>query len=77
MKRYKIRVDTHRDIQDFVKIARGFKPGSLYVEDKSGHSIDPSSLLGMLYTAEWEETYLYSIDEDEKVYSSFAEYIVG
>ena len=76
MKRYKIGLETMTDIQTFIQLAQKFPKDSLRVADNEGHEVSAQSMLGMLYSLEWTDTFLYSKDEDASVYDAFASFVV-
>lgn len=76
MKRYKIGLETMTDVQNFIELARNFSKDSLRVADNEGHEVSAQSMLGMLYSLEWNDMFLYSKDEDETVYDTFASFVV-
>ena len=49
-----IRLDTMRDVQDFVAIATRMH-GNVYITDNNGLKVSAKSLLGALYAMEFEE----------------------
>lgn len=75
MKRYKISLNTMTNIQDFIHLAEKFPKDSLRVSDNDGHEVSAQSLIGVLYSLEWNSTYLYSKDDDAKVYDIFARFM--
>ena len=76
MKRYKIGLETMSDVQTFIQLAQQFPKDSLRVADSEGHEVSAQSMLGMLYSLEWKDTFLYSKDEDASVYDAFASFVV-
>lgn len=54
--RIKIRLDTMGDIQEFVAAATAI-PEKVSLEDNSGNRVSAKSLLGAIYTVEWDEIY--------------------
>lgn len=76
MKRYRINLETMTDVHDFVNIAIQFPKDVLRVADEDGHEVSAQSMLGMLYSLEWNSMYLYSKDETEPVYDAFAEFVI-
>ena len=47
------------DVKEFVGIAKTIKD-DVYLEDNKGHKADAKSLLGCLYSTEFEENYVVS-----------------
>ena len=76
MKRYKINLVTMTDIQKFIQIADSFPKDCLRVVDNEGQEVSAQSMLGMLYSLEWKNTYLYSKKEDSSVYDKFSEFVI-
>lgn len=68
---YKLSLITMKDIEDFVKIANTLDT-PLKLTDGKNYSVNPASLLGVMYSLEWNNLYLLS---KEDVYSSFSKYI--
>lgn len=56
--RVKIRLDTMNDINSFVKAALSV-PEKVILEDNEGNRVSAKSLLGALYSLEWNEIYCY------------------
>lgn len=54
--RVKIRLDTFTDVNEFVAIASNIKE-HVYLEDNANHKVDGKSLLGCLYSLEFNELY--------------------
>jgi len=58
--RVKIRLDTQNDIMDFIKITTAL-PDPVYLVNKDGtFRVSGKSLLGAMYTMEWDEVYCES-----------------
>lgn len=76
MKRYKIGLETMTDVQTFIQLAQQFPKDSLRVADSEGHEVSAQSVLGMLYSLEWKDIFLYSKDENASVYDAFASFVV-
>lgn len=71
---YKIQLDTMTDVRHFIeKTAMVEDAAHLVLSDGDNYSINASSIMGVLYSLEWNKLYLYS---DIEVYSIFAEFIV-
>ena len=54
--RVKIRLDTMKDINEFIKKTTSI-PEKVSLEDNEGHCVSAKSLIGALYTLEWSEIY--------------------
>lgn len=76
MKKYRISLETMSDVQDFVKIAEMYPRDSLRIKDEAGHEVSAQSILGVLYSLEWSNMYLYSKDDSENVYDNFSFFII-
>lgn len=50
-----IRLDTMTDVQDFIKVTSVVNENVL-LEDEEGHRVSAKSLLGALYSMEWNST---------------------
>ena len=50
-----IRLDTMTDVQDFIKVTSVVNENVL-LEDEDGHRVSAKSLLGALYSMEWNST---------------------
>ena len=51
----KVRLDTMSDVQQFVNIASMVNE-KVFLEDEEGHRVSAKSLLGALYSMEWDST---------------------
>ena len=60
--RYRIRLETLTDINKFVGIATGYK-GKIMLSDGENFAVSGKSLLGAMYTMEWERVYCESETE--------------
>lgn len=67
-----IRLDTMRDVQDFVAIATRMH-GNVYITDNNGLKVSAKSLLGALYAMEFEELWC---EADEDIYRNISDFIV-
>lgn len=56
--RQQIRLDTMKDIQDFVNVVSGIDE-EVVLEDGKGHCVGAQSILGVIYTTEWTRVYCY------------------
>ena len=71
--RYKIRLDTMADINRFVGIA-GKHSGRITLTDGDDFTVNGKSLLGAMYTFEWDQIYCES---DTEIYHLIKDFIVG
>ena len=60
--KYKIRLDTLTDVNNFVKMATQY-PGKIILTDGENFSVNGKSLLGAMYTVEWDQIYCVSDNE--------------
>ena len=67
-----IRLETMRDVQDFVNIATRMH-GNVYITDNAGLKVSAKSLLGALYSLEFEELWC---EADEDIYRNIEDFIV-
>ena len=70
--KYKIRLDTMTDVNRFVKIATGY-PGKITLTDGDNFTVSGKSLLGAMYTMEWDQVYCESENE---IYHLIKDFIV-
>ena len=54
--RVRVRLDTMSDINKFVRIATSI-PEKVFLEDTEGHKASAKSILGVLYSMEFDEIY--------------------
>ena len=73
MKKYRIRLDTMADVNRFVGIATQI-PGKLILTDDENFTVNGKSLLGAMYTFEWDQIYCESENE---IYHLIKDFIVG
>ena len=71
--RYKIRLDTMADVNRFVAIATKHT-GKIMLTDDENYSVSGKSLLGAMYTFEWDQIYCES---DTEIYHLIKDFIVG
>ena len=71
--RYKIRLDTMADINRFVGIATKYS-GKIMLTDGDNFSVSGKSLLGAMYTFEWEQIFCES---ETEIYHLIKDFIVG
>jgi hypothetical protein len=67
-----IRLDTMRDVQDFVRIATKME-GEVHITDGAGLKVSAKSLLGALYAMEFEELWCES---ENDIYRNIEDFIV-
>lgn len=70
--KYKIRLETLTDINNFVKIVNNFDE-PIILNDGAGFSVNAKSILGAMYTIEWNELYVMS---DVNIYNSINQFII-
>ena len=71
--RYKIRLDTMADINRFVGLATKHK-GKITLTDGDNFTVNGKSLLGAMYTFEWDQIYCES---EKEIYLLIKDFIVG
>lgn len=71
--RYKIRLDTMAEINRFVGMATKY-PGKLTLTDGDNFSVNGKSLLGAMYTFEWDQIYC---EAETEIYHLIKDFIVG
>lgn len=69
--KYKIRLDTMSDVNNFVKIATSY-PGKITLTDGENFTVSGKSLLGAMYTMEWDRIYCNS---DKEIYHLIKDFI--
>lgn len=57
----KIRLDTTSDVQKFVKIANTIQE-DVFLKDSRKHCVNAKSLMGCLYSLEFEELYVECVN---------------
>lgn len=70
--KYKIRLDTMSDVNKFVKIATKYK-GKITLSDGESFTVSGKSLLGAMYTMEWEQVICES---ETEIYHLIKDFIV-
>lgn len=70
--RNQIRLETLKDMNDFVNIASQFK-GNIHLTDSCGLCVSAKSLLGVMYSMEFDEVW---IESDEDIYHAIERFIV-
>lgn len=70
--KYKIRLDTMSDVNKFVKIATSY-PGKIMLTDGDNFKVSGKSLLGAMYTMEWDNVYCESDNEIYHLIKDFVE----
>ena len=71
--RYKIRLDTMAEINRFVGVATKY-PGKITLTDGDNFSVNGKSLLGALYTFEWDQIFC---EAETEIYHLIKDFIVG
>ena len=71
--RYKIRLDTMADVNRFVSISTKYT-GKITLTDDENYSVSGKSLLGAMYTFEWDQIYCES---ETEIYHLIKDFIVG
>ena len=71
--RYKIRLDTMADVNRFVAMATKHQ-GKIVLTDDENYSVNGKSLLGAMYTFEWDQIYCES---ETEIYHLIKDFIVG
>lgn len=77
MSKYRINLVTMQDVQKFIEKANSFPKNDLLVQDNENHQVSAQSLIGMIYTMEWDEVNLYSKSNDPRIYTAFEDFIVN
>ncbi len=70
--RYRIRLDTMADINRFVAIA-GKNPGKILLTDGDNFTVNGKSLLGAMYTFEWDQIFCES---EQEIYLEIKDFII-
>jgi len=70
--RVKIDLETLSDVKEFVDIMTKVKSKAVLVDRDRNFMVNAKSLLGAMYTVEWEEVWLES---DEDVYSQVMKFV--
>ena len=68
---YKIELNTMSDVREFVEIASQYT--GLKLSDNECYTINASSIMGVIYSLEWNNLYLLS---ETDVYSVFSKFII-
>ncbi|MBQ0101970.1 MAG: hypothetical protein KBT31_04155 [Firmicutes bacterium] len=69
----KIRLDTMKDIQNFVKITISSGAERIVVTDGNGMVVNAKSVLGMMYAMEFDELYCES---DKDIYTAIKDFVI-
>ena len=72
MSKYRIRLDTMAEVNRFVGIATQI-PGKLILTDDENFTVNGKSLLGAMYTFEWDQIYCES---DSEIYFKIKDFII-
>ena len=70
--RYRIRLETMTDVNNFVKFATKH-PGTIVLSDGEDFTVSGKSLLGAMYTMEWDQVFCES---DTEIYHGIKDFIV-
>ena len=70
--KYRIRLDTMSDVNKFVKIATKHT-GKIMLSDGEDFFVSGKSLLGAMYTMEWDQVFCES---DTEIYHQIRDFIV-
>ncbi len=70
--KYRIRLDTMSDVNKFVKIATKHK-GKIMLTDGESFTVSGKSLLGAMYTMEWDQVFCES---ETEIYYQIKDFIV-
>lgn len=71
--KYKIRLDTMADVNRFVSIATKYS-GKITLTDDENFTVNGKSLLGAMYTFEWDQIFCES---ETEIYHLIKDFIVG
>ena len=72
MSRYRIRLDTMADVNRFVGIATKI-PGKLILTDDESFTVNGKSLLGAMYTFEWDQIIC---EAESEIYLKIKDFII-
>ena len=72
MRKYRIRLDTMADVNRFVGIATKI-PGKMILTDDENFTVNGKSLLGAMYTFEWDQIFCQS---EEEIYFKIKDFII-
>ncbi len=72
MSRFKIRLDTMSDVNKLVSVAQQCHC-DVYLTDGKGFRVSGKSVLGALYTMEWNEVYLES---EAELYNALSDLVI-
>ena len=68
----KIRLDTMRDVQEFVNITTKME-GAVHITDGAGLKVNAKSLLGALYAMEFDELWC---EAENDIYRNISDFII-
>ena len=71
--RYKIRLDTMADVNRFVAMATKYN-GKISLTDGDNFTVNGKSLLGAMYTFEWEQIFC---ETENEIYYLIKDFLVG
>lgn len=72
MYKIKIRLDTQTQVREFVDTANTIQ-GEVSLIDNANHRVNAKSILGCLYSLEFDE--IYVISDDKNICAKFNEFI--
>lgn len=72
MHRVRVNLHTKSEVERFVEIARAI-PDEVCLEDNNRHRVDAKSLLGCLYSVEFDEIYVTS--DNPMISNKFKEFM--
>jgi hypothetical protein len=75
MKRYRINLDTMRDVNTFVSVATKYNNFKIKLTDGEDYTVNGKSLLGAAYTIEWSKVYCLVPDECD-IYNDIKDFII-
>ena len=73
MQKIRIRLDTQKDILEFVEIANTINQ-SVYLVDDKEHKVNAKSILGCLYSTEFDKIYVMS--ENRHTATKFQKFMI-
>lgn len=68
----KIRLDTFTDVQQFINITSHLE-GKIVLTDGKHFSVNARSVLGALYSLEWEELY---VESEYDIYTEIQKFVI-
>lgn len=73
MSRYKIRLETMREITKFANVASNFNDRIVVTDNSGSYVVNAKSILGLMYSVEWGDIYLVSESDH---YTAFRDFII-